>query len=321
MQGNILVIGATGQIGIELVLALRSKFGNDRVIASDIRPDATGLLADGPFETLNVLDKEAVKALVEKHSVVEVYQLAALLSATSEKNPALAWDLNMNGLFHILDLAKTGGPIKKVFWPSSIAAFGPTTPRHSTPQTTVMEPTSVYGISKLAGERWCEYYHLKHGVDVRSIRYPGLIGFRSEPGGGTTDYAVDIFYHALKTGTYECFLSEQTELPMMMMEDAIRATIGIMEAPADAIKIRSSYNLAGVSFTPSQLADAIRHHIPNFTISYKPDFRQSLADSWPCSIDDAAAATDWGWKPEYDLNRLVHAMLEGVRNKLSAVSS
>ncbi len=317
MQKRILVIGATGQIGIELVLALREKYGNENVIAADIRPDSTGLLGEGPFVTLSVLDKEALEETIRTQGVTEVYQLAALLSATSEKNPVLAWDLNMNGLLNILELAKHDGPLRKVFWPSSIAAFGPTTPRHQTPQTTVMEPSSVYGISKLAGERWCEYYHLKHGTDVRSIRYPGLIGFRSEPGGGTTDYAVDIFYHALKSGSYTCFLSAETELPMMMMEDAIRATISIMDAPAEHIRIRSSYNLAGVSFTPASLARAIQCHISHFAISYQPDFRQALADSWPCSIDDSAARTDWGWSPAYGLERLVEAMLEGVRAKIS----
>lgn len=314
MQETTLIIGASGQIGIELTLALRAKFGTDSIIASDIRKPDTEVFAEGPFEILNVLDKARLEEIIAKYNVTQVYQLAALLSATSEKNPAFAWELNMNGLFHILDIAKERKNLK-VFWPSSIAAFGPNTPADNTPQFTIMEPSSVYGISKLAGERWCEYYNNKYGVDVRSIRYPGLIGYRSEPGGGTTDYAVDIFYHALDKGTYTSFLSENTMLPMMMMEDAINATIGIMEAPADSIKIRSSYNLAGLSFTPSELANEIKKHLPDFTISYTPDFRQQLADSWPNSIDDSRARSDWGWNHKYDLEQLVSTMLTEIKKK------
>ncbi len=314
MQGNILIIGASGQIGIELTLALRAKYGNESVIASDIRQPEDPIFEEGPFEILNVLDKDRLFEIVRKHDVKIIFQLAALLSATSEKNPAFAWELNMNGLFHTLDLAKEGH-LHQVYWPSSIAAFGPNTPADSTPQYTIMEPTSVYGISKLAGERWCEYYHLKYGVDVRGLRYPGLIGYRSEPGGGTTDYAVDIFYHALETGHYTCFLQENTMLPMMMMEDAIRATVGIMEAASDRIKIRGSYNLAGISFTPAMLATEIRKHIPSFTIDYAPDFRQSLADSWPNSIDDSNARADWGWSHEYDMERLVSTMIAEIKKK------
>lgn len=314
MQGKTLIIGASGQIGIELTLALRAKYGSDQVIASDIRKPENTIFNDGPFEELNVLDKERLLAVIEEHQITAVYQLAALLSATSEKNPAFAWELNMNGLFHILDIAKERKNFK-VFWPSSIAAFGPNTPADATPQYTIMEPTSVYGISKLAGERWCEYYFSKFGVDVRSIRYPGLIGYRSEPGGGTTDYAVDIFYNALETGSYTSFLSENTMLPMMMMEDAIRATIGIMEAPASEVKIRSSYNLSGISFTPAELANEIRKHIPSFEISYAPDFRQQLADSWPNSIDDSEARKDWGWQHQFDLEKLVSVMLSEIRKK------
>jgi nucleoside-diphosphate-sugar epimerase len=319
MQGNILIIGASGQIGTELVLALRAKWGNDRVIAADLRETDNPDLLAGPYITLDTLDKEAVAAAIDKFQVEEVYQLAALLSATSERFPDKAWDLNMNGLFILLELCRSG-QVKKLFWPSSIAVFGPTSPREMTPQRTIMEPTSVYGISKQAGERWCEYYHLKYGVDVRSIRYPGLIGYRSAPGGGTTDYAVDIFYSALEKGHYECFLSAQTMLPMMMMEDAIRATIELMEAPAESVKIRSSYNLAGMSFTPESISAEIARHLPGFTISYRPDFRQQLADSWPDSIDDSAARTDWGWKPQFDLSRLTEKMLSEIRKKKSAMS-
>lgn len=314
MQGKTLIIGASGQIGIELTMALRQKKGKEAVVASDIRKSDSHILNDGPFEILNALKKDDLLAVIKKHNISEVYLLAALLSATSEKDPAFAWDLNMNSLFHVLDLAKEK-VISKVFWPSSIAVFGPSTPRHATPQHTVMEPNTVYGISKLSGERWCEYYHDKYGVDVRSIRYPGLIGYRSEPGGGTTDYAVDIFYKAIESGSYTCFLREDTMLPMMMMEDAIRATISLMEADASRLSIRSSYNLAGCSFTPSELASLIQEDIPEFKLTCVPDFRQQIADSWPASIDDEAARTDWGWKPEFDTRALVHTMLTEIRKK------
>lgn len=314
MQGKTLIIGASGQIGIELTMALRAKYGIDQIVPADIRKPDIAVFNEGPFEILDVLDKEGLIRVVEKHHIAYVYQLAALLSATSEKYPEKAWDLNMNGLFNILEIAKAG-KIERVFWPSSIAAFGPNTPADNTPQYTIMEPTSVYGISKLAGERWCEYYFNNYGVDVRSIRYPGLIGFRSEPGGGTTDYAVDIFYHALESGHYDCFLSENTNLPMMMMEDAIRATIQIMEAPKEQIKIRCSYNLAGISFTPAQLAQEIQKHLPSFSIAYAPDFRQKLADSWPNSIDDKEARADWGWQHEYDLSKLTSTMISEISKK------
>ena len=312
MQGKILVIGSSGQIGTELVEELRKIYGNNNVIASDIKePKAY----NHPFEVLNILDKEQLLEIVKKHNVKEVYLLAALLSATAEKNPEFAWELNMNSLFHVLNLAKDK-IINKVYWPSSIAVFGPTTPRENTPQYTVMEPSTVYGISKLAGERWCEYYHQKYGVDVRSIRYPGLIGYKSLPGGGTTDYAVDIFHQAITTNKYECFLTEHTALPMMYMSDAIKATIQIMQAPPDSIKIRSSYNLAGISFTPKQISEEIKKHLPNFTISYKEDFRQKIADSWPKSIDDTRAQTDWKWSPNYSLESMTIDMIKNLEQLL-----
>lgn len=308
-EDKILIVGAGGQIGIELTQELSLLYGSSNVIASDLHPIST--LPNNPFEQLDILDKETLLNIVKKHGIRQVYLLAALLSATGEQNPMFAWKLNMNGLFNVLDLAKEKH-IDKVYWPSSIAVFGPTTPRQNTPQFTVMEPTTVYGISKQAGERWCEWYFNKYGVDVRSLRYPGLIGWKSAPGGGTTDYAVHIFHEALKHNKYECFLSENTALPMMHMEDAIRATIEIMHAPSENIKIRGSYNLAGISFTPKQIADEIRKHIPEFAITYKPDFRQAIADSWPQSIDDSASQADWNWKAKYDLNLLVKNMLENL---------
>lgn len=308
---KILIIGAGGQIGTELVLELRNRFGNESVIAADLKEICPPKLANGPYIQLDILNQEMVRNYIIENQITEVYLLAALLSATAEKNPDFAWKLNMEGLFTILDLAKEGH-IKKIFWPSSIAVFGPTTPVDETPQFTIMEPTTVYGISKQAGERWCEYYFNKFGVDVRSIRYPGLISHTSLPGGGTTDYAVDIFYHAKKTGTYTSFLKEDTALPMMFMEDAIRATIELMEAPGEHVKIRSSYNLAGISFTPSQLAKAIQTEIPEFKITYAPDFRQAIADSWPNSIDDSRAKKDWGWNEKFGLSEMVNVMLKHV---------
>ncbi len=308
MAEKILIIGANGQIGTELSTALRGIYGHDQVISSDIKAKDN---EEGPFEVLDVMDKDAMYAIIKKHGITQVYLLAALLSATAEKNPKFAWNLNMEGLFHALDAAKEGH-IKKLYWPSSIAVFGPTTPRDNTPQYTVMEPNTIYGISKQAGERFCEYYHQKYGVDVRSIRYPGLIGYKSAPGGGTTDYAVHIYHEALKNKTYECFLNAGTSLPMMYMPDALRATIELMEAPAEKVKIRSSYNVSGVSFDPEEIAASIRAFIPEFTISYKPDFRQAIADSWPKSIDDAEARAHWGWKPEYDLHAMTKDMLENL---------
>jgi nucleoside-diphosphate-sugar epimerase len=312
MNPKILIIGACGQIGTELTKKLRSMYGVDNVIASDIRKLNIDIVNEGIFEVVNALDYNQIEHLVEQYQITDVYLMAALLSATAEKNPAFAWDLNMNSLFHVLNLAKAK-KIKKIFWPSSIAVFGPTTPRNNTPQYTIMEPTTVYGISKQTGERWCEYYHHVYGVDVRSIRYPGLISWSTEPGGGTTDYAVDIYHKALKDGKYECFLSENTALPMMYMDDAIRATIEIMQAKDEDVKIRSSYNLAGVSFTPKEIAAEIQQHIPNFSISYKPDFRQKIADSWPASIDDSAAQNDWNWKHNFDLASMTVEMLENLK--------
>ena len=306
-----IIIGACGQIGTELTLALRSRKGKENVIASDLRESCPEILADGPYIKLDILDQNTIREYIISNGISEVYLLAALLSATAEKNPSFAWKLNMEGLFTILDLAKEGF-VKKIFWPSSIAVFGPTTPRTNTPQFTVMEPTTVYGISKQAGERWCEYYFNNYNVDVRSIRYPGLISYTSLPGGGTTDYAVDIFYKAKLGVEYTCFLKEDTALPMMYMEDAIRATIELMEAPVEKVKIRSSYNLAGCSFTPAELSTAIKKHLPNFHVVYQPDFRQAIADSWPDSIDDSRAREDWGWKENYGISDLVSVMLDHV---------
>ncbi|WP_297334743.1 L-threonine 3-dehydrogenase [Flavobacterium sp.] len=308
-MGTILIIGACGQIGTELTKKLRELYGKNNVIASDVRKGDPEFVASGPFEVVNALDFNQVEEVIEKYKVEEVYLMAALLSATAEKNPAFAWDLNMNSLFHVLNLAKAE-KIKKIFWPSSIAVFGPTTPKQNTPQYTVMEPSTVYGISKQSGERWCEYYHNIYGVDVRSIRYPGLISWSTLPGGGTTDYAVDIYHKALSDGSYTCFLSEDTRLPMMYMDDAIRATIEIMQAPAKNIKIRSSYNLSAMDFTPKEIAETIKQHIPDFTIAYEPDFRQKIADSWPQSIDDSHARKDWNWQHQYGLDAMTTDMLE-----------
>ena len=306
---KILIVGSQGQIGLELTQELRAIYGNDNVIASDVKAPEQ---SNGPFETLDVMDKNRLDEIFKKHNVNQVYLLAALLSATAEKNPRFAWDLNMEGLFNVLNAAKEG-VLKKVYWPSSIAVFGPTTPKKNTPQYTVMEPNTIYGISKQAGERYCEYYNQKYGVDVRSIRYPGLIGYKSAPGGGTTDYAVHIYHEALKNKKYECFLSADTELPMMYMPDALKATITLMEAPAEQVKIRSSYNVAGMSFNPEEIAAEIRKYIPDFTISYNPDFRQAIANSWPQSIDDTHAKADWGWKPQYDLAGMTKDMLENLK--------
>lgn len=315
---RILIIGANGQIGSELVTALAQQHGADNVIASDIGAD--NVYGAARYTRLDVLDRDAVAALVAGEGVTQVYQLAALLSATGEKAPLKAWTLNMDGLLNILEIARergeAGKPLK-VFWPSSIAAFGPNTPADDTPQFAVMDPTSIYGISKLAGERLCEYYHAKYGVDVRSIRYPGIISFKSPPGGGTTDYAIAIFHAALRGETYECFLGPDTTLPMIYMPDAIRATIELMDAPAAQVAIRSSYNVAGVSFNPRELAAAISARLPEFRIAYKPDSRQQIADSWPKSLDDSRATQDWGWKARIGVEDMVADMLENVDVGLS----
>ena len=313
---RILVIGAGGQIGTELVISLASRFGKGAVIASDLNKEPSESLQGYHYISLDVLDNNRLSEIVASEMITEIYLLAALLSATAEKDPAFAWKLNMEGLFNVLELAKEG-KIKKVFWPSSIAVFGNSTPKDNTPQQTVMEPSTVYGISKQAGEQWCNYYFEKYGVDVRSIRYPGLISYTSLPGGGTTDYAVDIFYHAKKFGKYISFLSKDTALPMMYMPDAIRATIELMESDAAKIKVRTSYNLAALSFTPESLAAEISKHINSFGIDYAPDYRQTIANSWPSSIDDSVAREQWGWKPTYDLSKMVEDMLEHVdENKL-----
>ncbi|WP_418510539.1 NAD-dependent epimerase/dehydratase family protein [Corallibacter sp.] len=311
MSSKILIIGACGQIGSELTHKLRDIHGNENVIASDINYGNLDVVNSGIFEILDAQDYSSVKICIEKHSINTIYLMAAMLSATGEKFPMKAWDLNMDSLFHVLNLAKEG-IIKKVFWPSSIAVFGSTTPKENTPQYTIMEPSTVYGITKQVGERWCEYYHNKYGVDVRSIRYPGIISWKTLPGGGTTDYAVDIYHKAIADKTYECFLSENTELPMMFMDDAIKATVDLMHADSDSVKIRSSYNLAAISFTPIDIANAIKKHITDFTISYKPDFRQEIADSWPKSIDDSQARQDWNWTHNFDLEAITEEMLTNL---------
>ncbi|AIG29118.1 L-threonine 3-dehydrogenase [Flavobacterium psychrophilum] len=315
METKILIIGACGQIGTELTNKLRTIYGKENVIASDIRKLNTDIVNEGMFEVVNALDYNQIEHLLEKHQITDVYLMAALLSATAEKNPAFAWDLNMNSLFHVLNLAKAG-KIKKIFWPSSIAVFGPTTPRENTPQYTIMEPSTVYGISKQTGERWCEYYYKQYGVDVRSIRYPGLISWSTPPGGGTTDYAVDIYHKAITDGKFTSFLSENTGLPMMYMDDAIKATVGIMQADADKIKIRSSYNLSAMSFTPAEIAEEIKKHFPDFTIDYEPDFRQKIADSWPASIDDNEARKDWGWKNDFDMKNMTVEMISKLKQNV-----
>jgi nucleoside-diphosphate-sugar epimerase len=318
---KVLVIGACGQLGSELTLALRQLYGDANVLATDVVPAHPELKESGPFAKLDVLDREALFALVDAHQFTQIYHLAAILSASAEKNPAFAWKLNIDGFMNVLDVAKSRDCVKKVYSPSSIAVFGPHTPVNDTPQFTVMDPNTVYGITKLVDERLAEYYFQKFGVDVRGIRYPGLISYKTPPGGGTTDYAVDIYYKALENGHYDCFLSENTYLPMMYMPDAIKATLELMDAEASQVKIRSSYNVTAMSFSPAQIADSIKKHIPNFSISYQPDFRQQIADSWPNSIDDTDARKDWHWKPQYDLEAMTADMLKNLRKKLNIATA
>ncbi len=311
IKEKILVIGASGQIGVELTLALRKIYGNANVVASDLREQNPLLEGTGPYVSLDVMNKEMLHVQVIRQNITQIYLLAAILSATGEKNPNLAWSLNMQSLLNVLDIAREE-QLTKVYWPSSIAVFGPTSPKQNCPQQTIIEPTTVYGISKYAGEFWCNYFHQRYGVDVRSLRYPGLISYKSAPGGGTTDYAVEIFHEALAEKKYECFLKEDTYLPMMYMPDAIRATIELMEASAEKITVRTSYNLSGMSFSPKEIAAEIKKHIPEFTISYKEDYRQAIANSWPQSIDDTVARKDWGWKEEFDLSGMVKDMLDNL---------
>jgi nucleoside-diphosphate-sugar epimerase len=311
---KILVIGSCGQLGTELVEALRGIYGDSNVIASDLKKSDNPVFEAGPFETLDILDEKSFREIVEKYKPTHVYHLAALLSATAEKMPEFAWKLNMDGLFHVLNAARDMGVIKRVYWPSSIAAFGPNTPRYNTPQFGSMDPTTVYGISKLSGELYAQYYYNRWGVDTRSLRYPGLIGYKSAPGGGTTDYAVSIYHDALQTKTHECFLKEGTVLPMLYMPDALKATLDIMHAPSEQVKIRSSYNLAGMSFGPEEIAAAIQKHIPDFKITYNVDYRQQIAESWPAVIDDSSAREDWGWKPDYDLDKMTADMLANLKS-------
>jgi nucleoside-diphosphate-sugar epimerase len=319
IRERILVIGASGQIGVELTLALRKIYGNANVVASDLREENDLLKGTGPYVSIDVMNKEMLHVQVIRQSITQIYLLAAILSATGEKNPNLAWNLNMQGLLNVLDIAREE-KIYKVYWPSSIAVFGPTSPRQNCPQQTIIEPVTVYGISKYAGEFWCNYYHQRFGLDVRSIRYPGLISYKSAPGGGTTDYAVEIFHEALEEKKYTSFLKEDTYLPMMYMPDAIRGTIELMEAPASKISVRHSYNLSAMSFSPKEIGGEIKKHIPDFKLDYQPDYRQSIADSWPQSIDDSVATKDWGWKPEYDLPKMTKDMLENLKIEQGGVS-
>jgi nucleoside-diphosphate-sugar epimerase len=312
-QQKVLVTGAGGQLGSELTQGLWRLHGKDNVIATDIK-NPEGVLASGNFQILDVLKKKELSDLLVSTGITQIYHLAAVLSATGEKNPTLAWHLNMDGLINILD-ASVQYKIEKVYWPSSIAAFGPTTPKIKTPQDTVMDPTTIYGISKQAGERWCEWYFKNHGLDVRSLRYPGLIGYKTKPGGGTTDYAVDIFFKALTTKKFECFLKPDTYLPMMYMDDAVKATLDLMEVASEKITERGSYNISAMSFCPSEIASEIKRHIPGFEITYNPDFRQAIADSWPRSINDSVARIDWCWEPDYDLAKMTAEILKHLTEK------
>ena len=308
---KILVIGASGQIGVELTLALRKIYGNNNVIASDLREENPLLKGTGPYVSMDVMNKEMLHVQVIRQGITQIYLLAAILSATGEKNPNLAWHLNMQGLLNVLDIAREE-KLSKVYWPSSIAVFGPTSPKINCPQQTIIEPTTVYGISKYAGEFWCNYYFNRYGVDVRSLRYPGLISYKSAPGGGTTDYAIEIFHEALEEKKYQCFLNEDTYLPMMYMEDAIKATLQLMEAPASNITVRTSYNVSGMSFSPKEISEEIKKHISDFEMSYKSDYRQAIADSWPQSIDDSVARNDWGWQEDYNLEKMTKEMFDNI---------
>ena len=311
-KDRILVIGASGQIGVELTLALRKIYGGANVVASDLREENDLLKGTGPYVSLDVMNKEMLHVQIIRQNITQVYLLAAILSATGEKNPPLAWNLNMQSLLNVLDIAKEE-KLDKVYWPSSIAVFGPTSPKSECPQQTIIEPTTVYGISKYAGEFWCNYFHQRYDVDVRSLRYPGLISYKSSPGGGTTDYAVEIFHAAREKKRYTSFLHADTRLPMMYMPDAIRATIELMEAPASTIGVRTSYNIAGMSFSPAEIAAEISKHIPGFEMAYAPDYRQQIADSWPQSIDDSSARVQWGWKPEFDLATMTSDMFQNLK--------
>lgn len=304
---KILVTGAMGQLGTELVPVLKSIFGETHVISTDIRLHSDSNFS-GVFETLNVLDKNALGQIIRKNRITQIYHLAAVLSAKAENEPLQAWDINMNGLSNVLEAARNFR-LNKIYWPSSIGVFGPDTPKINTPQSTIMNPSTVYGISKLAGEQWCAYYQLKYGVDVRSLRYPGLIGNHALPGGGTTDYAVEMYYYAVENKPYSCYLREDTRLPMMYMPDAVRATIELMGTEKSRLKVNTSYNIAGMSFTPEEIYNAIKDQTPQFETKYKPDFRQQIAESWPQSIDDSCARIDWGWKPQYDLKSMTYDML------------
>ncbi|MEO5501155.1 MAG: NAD-dependent epimerase/dehydratase family protein [Ginsengibacter sp.] len=312
MKERILIIGACGQIGVELTLALRKIYGSSNVVASDMREENELLTGTGPYVSLDVMNKEMLHVQIIRQNITQIYLLAAILSATGEKNPNLAWSLNMQSLLNVLEIARDEN-IQKVYWPSSIAVFGPTSPKINCPQQTIIEPTTVYGISKYAGEFWCNYYFHRYKVDVRSMRYPGLISYKSQPGGGTTDYAVEIFYEAISEKKYKCFLKKDTYLPMMYMPDAIRATIELMEAPAEDLSIRTSYNVSAMSFSPADIAAEIKKHIPDFSISYEPDYRQPIAESWPQSIDDSVAQNDWGWKPKYDLAAMTSDMIKNLK--------
>lgn len=313
---RILIIGCSGQIGSELTLALRKIYGNENVFATDIKQPSADVLESGPFTILDVLDYNNLMHFAIRYKITQVYNLAAVLSGNAEKIPQQAWEINMKALMNTLELSRDTDA-NKLFWPSSIAVFGPSTPRFNTPQLTVMEPNTVYGISKLAGERWGEYYHKRYGVDFRSLRYPGLISYQTEAGGGTTDYAVEIYFEALKNKKYTCFLSEDTALPMMFMDDAIKATIDLMEADESKLSLRSSYNVGGMSFTPKEVAASIKKHIPDFQIEYEPDFRQAIADSWPASIDDSVARRDWGLSDKFALDSMTEVMLSEIRKKLA----